>query len=99
MKRLLFTAVVLGGAAACCEAADFKPPVRLMAGDAAIRVERPGYACPCWADIKGDGKPALLVGQFNQGKIKVFPHLGEEKFGPGEWLKAEGKVAEVPGVW
>lgn len=99
MKRLVLSAVVLGGSAAFCGAADFKPPVRLMAGDSAIRVERPGYASPCWADIHGDGKKALLVGQFNKGKINVFKHLGDAKFAPGEWLKAEGKVAEVPGVW
>jgi hypothetical protein len=41
----------------------------------------------------------LLVGQFHQGKIRAFKHLGGEKFAPGNWLQAEGKVAEVPGVW
>jgi hypothetical protein len=70
-----------------------------MAGDAAIRVESPGCAAPCWADLNGDGKMHLLVGQFNDGKIQVFKHLGAEKFAPGEWLQAEGEVAEVPGVW
>jgi hypothetical protein len=41
----------------------------------------------------------LLVGQFNQGKIRVFEHLDAETFAPGNWLQAEGNVAEVPGVW
>ena len=54
---------------------------------------------PCWADLKGDGTKHLLVGQFNQGKIQVFKNLGDGKFAPGVWLQAEGKVAEVPGVW
>ena len=99
MKRLLLSALLLGGGAAFCSAADFEPPVRLKVGDAAIRVESPGYAAPCWADIHGDGKKHLLVGQFNQGKIRVFKHLGAEKFAPGNWLQAEGQVAEVPGVW
>jgi hypothetical protein len=99
MKRLLLSALLLGGGAAFCRAADFEPPVRLKAGDAAIRVESPGYAAPCWADLNGDGKTQLLVGQFNQGKIRVFKHLGAEKFAAGDWLQAEGKVAEVPGVW
>jgi hypothetical protein len=70
-----------------------------MADDAAIRVEAPGYACPCLADLDGDGKPELLVGQFNKGKIQVFKHLGGTKFAKGSWLQAEGKDAEVPGVW
>jgi hypothetical protein len=99
MKRLLLSVVLIGGSAGLCSAADFEPPVRLMSGNAAIRVEGPGYAAPCWADLHGDGKMHLLVGQFNQGKIRVFKHLGEEKFAPGNWLQAEGKVAEVPGVW
>jgi hypothetical protein len=99
MRRLLFSALLLGSLPALCSAADFQPPVRLMAGDAAVRVESPGYAAPCWADVDGDGKSELLVGQFNQGKIRVYEHLRAAKFAPGTWLKAEGKVAEVPGVW
>jgi len=99
MKRHLLSLLLLGGGTAFCSAADFEPPVRLKAGDAAIRVESPGYAAPCWADLNGDGKMRLLVGQFNQGKIRVLKHLGADKFAPGKWLRAEGKVAEVPGVW
>ena len=99
MKRLVLSALVLGGSAALCSAAEFQPPVRLKAGDAAVRVEKPGYAAPCLADLDGDGKKELLVGQFANGKIRVFKHLGDEKFSPGEWLQAGGEVAQVPGVW
>lgn len=99
MKRFLLTALLLGGSTATGSAAEFDPPIRLKAGDAAVRVETPGYAAPCWADLDGDGKKELLVGQFNQGKIRVYKHLGSQKFAAGDWLKAEGKVAEVPGVW
>ena len=99
MKRLLLSALLLGGSTALCSGADFEPPVRLMAGAAAVRVESPGYAAPCWAGLHGDGKMHLLVGQFNKGKIRVFKHLGAEKFAPGNWLLADGKAAEVPGVW
>jgi len=41
----------------------------------------------------------LLVGQFNGGKIRVFKNLGDGKLAAGDWLKTDGKVAEVPGVW
>jgi hypothetical protein len=73
----------------------------MTAEGAAVRVESPGYAAPCWADIDGDDKKDLLVGQFNDGKIQVFKNLGAgpEKLAAGDWLQAEGKVAEVPGVW
>lgn len=99
MKRLLFPLLLLGGGTAFSGAAEFQPPVRLKAGDAAVRVESPGYAAPCWADVDGDGRNELLVGQFSKGKIRVFKHQGGEKFAPGQWLEAEGKTAEVPGVW
>ena len=86
---------------ALCGAAEprFHPPVRLKAGGVPVRVEAPGYAAPCLADVDGDGTMDLIVGQFNQGKIRVFKGLGGGKFAKGTWLQAEGKVAEVPGVW
>jgi hypothetical protein len=31
--------------------------------------------------------------------MQVFKNLGGTKFAAGTWLKADGKVAEVPGVW
>jgi hypothetical protein len=71
----------------------------MTADGVAVRVESPGYAAPCWADIDGDDKKDLLVGQFNDGKIRVFKSLGAEKLAAGDWLQAEGNVAEVPGVW
>jgi hypothetical protein len=80
-------------------AAEFHPPVRVSAGPEPVRVEAPGYAAPCWADVDGDGKKDLLVGQFSQGKIRVYKNLGDDKLAAGEWLLAEGAVAEVPGVW
>src|SRR5215468_2653947 len=98
MKQLLAT-LGLFCCAAVCGATDFEPPVRLTAGGVPVRVEAPGYAAPCLADVDGDGKPDLLVGQFNGGKVQVFKGLGGGKFAKGAWLQAEGKVAEVPGVW
>jgi len=98
MKLLLSTILLVGGITVC-QAAEFEKPIRLMGGDKAVRVESPGYAAPCWADVDGDGKKDLLVGQFSKGKIRFFKNLGEGKLAAGHWLKAEGKVAEVPGVW
>ncbi|MFM7149008.1 MAG: hypothetical protein ACKO23_04115, partial [Gemmataceae bacterium] len=96
MKAYLLPVVALS-CATVCEAAEFQSPVRLKAGDKAIRVESPGYACPTWANV--DGKPALVVGQFAGGKMRVYPHQGDLQFGEGKWLEVGGKPAEVPGVW
>lgn len=99
MKQLLLAAPLLFGGSALCSATEFERPVRLQADGVAVRVESPGYAAPCWADLDGDGKKDLLVGQFHQGKIRVFKNRGAGKLAGGVWLQAEGQVAEVPGVW
>lgn len=78
---------------------EFTAPVRLKGGDEFVKVESPGYAAPCWADVDGDGKKDLVVGQFAKGKLKVYRNLGKGKLAEGKWLEAEGDVAEVPGVW
>jgi hypothetical protein len=78
---------------------SFSEPVRLKAGEEYVRVESPGWACPCWHDVDRDGKKDLVVGQFKQGKMRVYRSLGDGKLAAGEWLQAGGKVAEVPGVW
>lgn len=101
MKYRLLATLCLFCCAALCGAEEprFHPPVRLKAGGAPIRVEVPGYAAPCLADVDGDGKMDLLLGQFNKGKIQLFKGLGGGAFAEGTWLQAEGSAAEVPGVW
>ena len=81
------------------QAVQFSAPVRLKASDEAVRVESPGWACPAWYDVDRDGKSDLVVGQFKDGKMKLYRNLGDGKLAPGEWLKADGAVAKVPGVW
>ena len=95
----LFSTILVCCGNAAATAAEFESPVRLKGAGEPVRVESPGYAAPCWGDVDGDGKKDLLVGQFAQGKIRVFKNLGDGKLAAGEWLKAEGDVAEVPGVW
>ena len=78
---------------------EFAAPVRLKADGDYVKVESPGYAAPCWADVDGDGRKDLIVGQFNKGKMKVYRNLGQGKLGAGKWLESDGEIAEVPGVW
>jgi hypothetical protein len=82
---------------------EFETPVRLMADDEVISVEEPGYACPTMADVDGDGKLDLVVGQFNQGKMHFFKNVAEEgelpAFAKADWIKSGSDPAVVPGVW
>jgi len=99
MRRLYLFTFLVGCGLATASAADFQPPVRLSADGVPVRVEAPGWAAPCWADIDADGKKDLLVGQFHQGKIRVYKNLGGGKLAAGAWLKADEIDAEIPGVW
>ena len=99
MTLTSLSTLLVGGGVALGSPAEFQPPVRLEADGKPVRVESPGYAAPCWADIDGDGNKDLLVGQFNGGKIRFHKNLGDGKLAAGDWLKAEGTTAEVPGVW
>ena len=77
---------------------DLAPPVRLLAGGQPINVDI-GHAAPFVADWKGEGKAALLVGQFGDGKLRVYPNIGgktEPKFDKFAYLQAGGKEASVP---
>ena len=79
-------------------APELAPPIKLTAGSKPIDVEV-GHAAPCVADLKGDGKPCLLVGQFGEGKLRVYPNLGtkaEPRFDKFEWFRAGGKLGTVP---
>lgn len=98
MKRFILFAMAWSGVG-IASGVEFHSPTRMTAENGVIRVESPGYAAPCFADIDGDGRKDLLVGQFNDGKIQVYKSRGDGKFAAGEWLEAEGAIAEVPGVW
>lgn len=97
--KALSTALIVAGGLAASQAVEFEAPVMLHAAGEPIGVDSPGWAAPCWADIDGDGKAELLVGQFAGGKIKVYEHQGGLEFARGEWLQADGKAALISGVW
>jgi hypothetical protein len=79
-------------------ATDLAPPVQLRAGGHPINVDM-GHAAPFVADLKGDGHVVLLVGQFSQGKLRLYPNIGTRsapEFDRFEWFQAGGQVVSLP---
>ena len=77
---------------------DLAPPIQLQAVGQPINVDM-GHAAPFVADIKGDGRLSLLVGQFGEGRLRLYPNVGprnDPKFDKFEWFQVDGKVVSVP---
>jgi len=77
---------------------ELAPPVQVQAGGQPINVDM-GHAAPFVADLKGDGNMTLLVGQFGEGRLRLYPNIGtrkDPKFDKFEWFQAGGKVVTLP---
>jgi len=59
-------------------AEDFDPPFRVSAGEKWISVDI-GHAAPLFIDWDGDGIDDLLVGQFGEGKLRIYRNVGTAK--------------------
>ncbi|MBL9077884.1 MAG: hypothetical protein JNL08_10295 [Planctomycetes bacterium] len=83
--------------AAMLPAQQFESPFRVDAFGKPIDVDI-GHAAPYVVDFDGDGVRDLLVGQFGQGRCRIYRNLGTDaapKFGAFRFFEAGGKVAEV----
>jgi hypothetical protein len=87
-----------GAAAGPAAPGGLAPPVKLLAAGKAIDVEV-GHAAPCVADLKGEGKPQLLVGQFGDGKLRIYANKGtasRPRFDGFDWFQAGGALGKIP---
>lgn len=54
---------------------NFEPPFRVSAGEKWIDVDI-GHSAPLFVDWDGDGRRDLLVGQFGEGKLRIYRNVG-----------------------
>src|SRR5688572_22651262 len=91
--------LALTSALFAAEPAIFHSPVHIKTETGPVDVERSGHAAPFVGDFDGDGIRDLLVGQYDHGRMRIYRNLGsntEPRFTDFQWLKAGGKLAEVP---
>ena len=102
MSTLVLRSMVILGIGTSTAAATgdaLAPPVRIEAAGAVIdHGEQWGHCGPTIADVDGDGKLDLVVGDFS-GKFRVYRNTGtnkEPRYAAGSWLQAGGQEAKVP---
>ena len=73
-------------------------PFRVRDASGLIDVEV-GHAAPLMTDFDGDGIPDLLVGQFGEGKLRIYRNVGTAnvpRFEGFTWFKTGEQEAQVP---
>lgn len=100
MRVWRFFAFGLLAAIACPAAAgELEPPVQIQVGGKPVDVEREGHAAPFVGDFDGDGVRDLLVGQYHEGRLRIYRNRGSDTsptFESHEWFQAGGKLGRVP---
>jgi hypothetical protein len=80
-------------------AGELASPVKVTAGGQPIDVARTGHAAPWLGDFDGDGKDDLLVGEFYDGRCRVYLNQGTNEnpaFEDFIWFKAGADLGRVP---
>jgi hypothetical protein len=98
-SRLMALGVLaLAGPVLAAESTDLAAPVKIMAGGKPIDVDI-GHAAPCVADWNGDGVLHLLVGQFGDGKLRIYRNVGTKdkpQFDKFAWFQDGAAGGKVP---
>ena len=77
---------------------ELAPPVRVEANGKPIDVEV-GHAAPFYGDFTGNGHKDLLVGQFGDGKLRIYHNTGSNKtpaFGDFSFFQNGADTGVVP---
>ena len=78
---------------------ELAPPVRIEAAGKPIEAGSIGHAAPFVGDFDGDGKPDLLVGQFEGGLLTIYRNQGtarQPRLSSGQLFKTGADLGVVP---
>ena len=76
MIKIYTVLLIMLIAKAFAETPIFEPPLPIQANGVNINVGYGGNASPFMIDWDGDGKQDLLLGQFDQGRIRLYSNTG-----------------------
>src|SRR5262245_31351668 len=91
-------ALVLAPPLTAAERSELAPPFKVLVAGQPLDVGGVGYAAPFVGDFDGDGINDLLVGQFADGKLRIYRNVrtnARPKFEAFTWFldgKPEGRV-------
>ena len=98
-RWLASSILLLAAPAFAGETSELLPPVQIQAGGRALDVEHEGHSAPFIGDFFEDGGLALLVGQYYDGRLRIYRNTGRRtkpRFESYTWFEAGGKIASVP---
>lgn len=78
---------------------ELAAPEHVLASGEPIDVKRTGHSAPFFGDIDGDGLKDLIVGEYFEGRVRVFKNQGtpgNPQFSNFEWISTESGNAKVP---
>jgi hypothetical protein len=96
---LVMAVATIGRAAEPPGTSELAPPVHVLAGGKPLDVEREGHSAPFVGDIDGDGVRDLLVGQYDEGRLRIYRNVGtnaEPRLETYTWLAVGGQTGRVP---
>ena len=94
MKTATKLVAIAATLAAGLAAQSFEKPFRVQAGGKPIDVDI-GHAAPYVVDFDGDGVRDLLVGQYHEGRLRIYRNEGSDSSPQyGEPKMFEARVPE-----